>query len=119
MILWRFGPKRLSPSLVVWQVRHALLNVSCPDSGMSFASPIPSVFPTQSALRRDLLGLLLRRVVGGEHVFQRGLGDASSAGNEPRQPPVLGQERGGGRRFNFVVQSALVVGVIRVDDRFR
>src|SRR5215813_11686858 len=32
MILWRFGPKRLSPSLVVWQVRHALLNVSCPDS---------------------------------------------------------------------------------------
>src|SRR5262249_23161630 len=33
MILWRFGPKRLSPSLVVWQVRHALLNVSCPDSG--------------------------------------------------------------------------------------
>src|SRR5207248_1859715 len=32
MILWRLGPKRLSPSLVVWQVRHALLNVSCPDS---------------------------------------------------------------------------------------
>src|SRR5215813_5881813 len=32
MTLWRFGPKRLSPSLVVWQVRHALLNVSCPDS---------------------------------------------------------------------------------------
>src|SRR5262245_42019511 len=31
MILWRFGPKRLSPSLIVWQVRHALLNVSCPD----------------------------------------------------------------------------------------
>src|SRR5258705_9161280 len=24
--------ERLSPSLVVWQVRHALLNVSCPDS---------------------------------------------------------------------------------------
>src|SRR5262249_29888594 len=32
IILWRFGPKRLSPSLVVWQVRHALLNVCCPDS---------------------------------------------------------------------------------------
>src|SRR2546430_1853431 len=32
MTLWRFGPKRLSPSLVVWQVRHALLNVSCPAS---------------------------------------------------------------------------------------
>ena len=64
--------------------------------------------------RRDLLGLLLRRVVSGEHVFQRGLGDASSAGNEPRQPPVPGQECGGGRSFNFVEQSALVVGVIRV-----
>src|SRR5690242_8483306 len=32
MTLWRVGPKRLSPSLIVWQVRHALLNVSCPDS---------------------------------------------------------------------------------------
>src|SRR5438093_2074947 len=38
MILWRFGPKRLSPSLVVWQVRHALLNVSCPDSVLA---PLP------------------------------------------------------------------------------
>src|SRR6266480_1270909 len=38
MILWRFGPKRLSPSLVVWQVRHALLNVSCPDS---VSAPLP------------------------------------------------------------------------------
>ena len=72
-----------------------------------------------TVLRRDLLGLLLRRVVSREHVSQRGLGDASSAGNEPRQPPVLGQERGGGRRFDFIEQSALVVGVIRVDDRFR
>src|SRR5919197_5727369 len=39
MILWRFGPKRLSPSLVVWQVRHALLNVSCPDS---VSAPLPA-----------------------------------------------------------------------------
>src|SRR5262249_17209091 len=39
MILWRFGPKRLSPSLVVWQVRHALLNVSCPDS-VSASAPL-------------------------------------------------------------------------------
>ena len=31
MMLCRFGPRRLSPSLVVWQVRHALLNISCPD----------------------------------------------------------------------------------------
>jgi hypothetical protein len=28
--LCKFGPKRLSPSLVVWQVRHALLNINCP-----------------------------------------------------------------------------------------
>ena len=39
MILWRFGPKRLSPSLVVWQVRHALLNVCCPDS---VSAPLPA-----------------------------------------------------------------------------
>src|SRR5262249_22978881 len=39
MILWRFGPKRLSPSLVVWQVRHALLNISCPDS---VSVPLPA-----------------------------------------------------------------------------
>src|SRR6266516_847218 len=39
MILWRFGPKRLSPSLVVWQVLHALLNVSCPDSVLA---PLPA-----------------------------------------------------------------------------
>src|ERR1700732_4491877 len=31
MMLCRFGSRRLSPSLVVWQVRHALLNISCPD----------------------------------------------------------------------------------------
>ena len=31
MMLCKFGPKRLSPSLVVWQVRHALLNINCPD----------------------------------------------------------------------------------------
>jgi hypothetical protein len=31
MMLCRFGPRRLSPSLVVWQVRHVLLNISCPD----------------------------------------------------------------------------------------
>ena len=30
MMLCRFGPRRLSPSLVVWQVRHVLLNISCP-----------------------------------------------------------------------------------------
>src|SRR3954470_7222263 len=30
MMLCKFGPKRLSPSLVVWQVRHALLNINCP-----------------------------------------------------------------------------------------
>src|SRR5262249_45354760 len=28
----RCGPSRLSPSLTVWQVRHALLNTSCPAS---------------------------------------------------------------------------------------
>src|SRR4029077_18097361 len=39
MILWRFGPNRLSPFLVVWQVRHALLNVSCPDS---VSAPLPA-----------------------------------------------------------------------------
>src|SRR2546430_3771255 len=39
MILGRFGPKRLSPSLVVWQVRHALLNVRCPDS---MSAPLPA-----------------------------------------------------------------------------
>ena len=32
MISCRFGPRRLSPSLVVWQVRHALLNINCPDA---------------------------------------------------------------------------------------
>jgi hypothetical protein len=30
MMLCKFGPKRLSPSLVVWQVRHALLNINYP-----------------------------------------------------------------------------------------
>src|SRR5579859_2778720 len=32
MILYRLGPNRLSPSLVVWQVRQALLNTCCPDA---------------------------------------------------------------------------------------
>src|SRR5258707_12992602 len=41
MILWRFGPKRLSPSLVVWQVRHALLNVCCPGA---VAAPLAAGF---------------------------------------------------------------------------
>src|SRR6476659_6920834 len=45
-------------------------------------------------------------VVSREHVFQCGLGNAPSAGNEPRQPPLLGQARGCGRRFDFVEQSA-------------
>src|SRR3954454_3455789 len=30
MMLCQFGPKRMSPSLVVWQVWHALLNINCP-----------------------------------------------------------------------------------------
>jgi hypothetical protein len=32
MISCRLGPRRLSPSSVVWQVRHALLNINCPDA---------------------------------------------------------------------------------------
>src|ERR1700716_2990149 len=31
MMLCKFGPRRLSPSLIVWQVRHALLNINCPN----------------------------------------------------------------------------------------
>src|SRR5262245_53438320 len=41
MTLLRFGPKRLSPSLVVWQVRHALLNVSCPTRCRRPYAPVP------------------------------------------------------------------------------
>src|SRR5260221_13253763 len=35
MMLCKFGPRRLSPSLVVWQVRHALLNINCPNSALA------------------------------------------------------------------------------------
>src|ERR1700716_3821449 len=31
MMLCKFGPRRLSPSLIVWQVRHALFNINCPN----------------------------------------------------------------------------------------
>src|SRR5882724_5814707 len=38
MILYRFGPSRLSPSLTTWQVRHALLNIICPVSSCAAAA---------------------------------------------------------------------------------
>ena len=41
MMLSKFGPRRLSPSLVVWQVRHAFLQIDSPDPASTPRAPAP------------------------------------------------------------------------------
>src|SRR6185312_7462341 len=56
MILYRFGPKRLSPCLTTWQVRHALLNISCPGSSWAAAAQASSTLAAVSGkARHDLI----------------------------------------------------------------
>src|SRR5262245_29675766 len=50
MILCRFGPSRLSPSLSAWQVRQVLLNTSWPASD-------PALLPTVSWPRTPALSV--------------------------------------------------------------
>src|SRR6202047_4195272 len=58
MMLCRFGPRRLSPSLVVWQVRDALLNISAvaaDDDGAGVRQGVPGGHSPAHALLQPVL----------------------------------------------------------------